>query len=314
MTVVLMSILKTSIPFIVNTWPFKEATMEGWVSLEKSDNCIDAVERCCVVAQEKQCDGTVGFGGSPDENGETTLDALIMDGITLNIGSVVDLRRIKNAVGVARGVLDRTKHSIMAGDGATNLAKKIGFVEESLSTEHSIELWKKWKNSGCIPNFWIDKDANLSKNQLHHDTVGVISSDSFNNMAVATSTNGAIHKIPGRVADSAVPGAGAYVDNEVGAAVCTGDGDYMLRFCPSFLAVESLRNGMNVLDAATSCIKRMKTKMDSLNIQLNAGIIVADNKGNIAAACCGFDTYGFTLCSETTNRSPVFYKVDKINE
>ncbi|RZF45978.1 hypothetical protein LSTR_LSTR011783 [Laodelphax striatellus] len=191
---------------------------------------LDAVERGCTVCEEEQCDFTVGFGGSPDEKGETTLDAMIMDGTTMNMGAVCGLRRIKNAIGVARKVLDNTEHSILAGELATEFAKMVGFKEESLSTVDSTRKWKQWKQYKCQPNSWIasialynvkpdprqscgpyspseDYHENAIKatpdvGENNHDTITMIAIDEDQRTAVGTSSNGKNHKIPGEAEDA----------------------------------------------------------------------------------------------------------------
>ena len=173
------------LPLVVNTWPFTAATARGWQILtELGGSAIDAVEGGCTECEELQCDGTVGFGGSPDANGETTLDALIIDGVTRDAGAVGGLRRVKNAIGVARAVLDHAEHTMLVGDGATDFALSAfgrrhsrapprsaprafgslkvvlgvfavaGFVEESLSTPGSEVLHAEWLEAQCQPNYY----------------------------------------------------------------------------------------------------------------------------------------------------------------
>jgi N4-(beta-N-acetylglucosaminyl)-L-asparaginase len=98
----------------------------------------------------------VGFGGSPDERGETTLDAMVIDAVRMDVGAVASLRRVKNAVGVARAVLFHTTHTILAGDQATEFAAEMGFPVESLSTNTSQSIWKQWKQGSCQPNYRIN--------------------------------------------------------------------------------------------------------------------------------------------------------------
>jgi len=144
--VILMMEKTVSLPLIINTWPWPQAADEGWNTLNKTDCPISAVVDGCSRCEEDQCDGTVGFGGSPDEDGETTLDALIMNGTTMNVGSVGCLRRVKNAIKVARFVLEKTDHTMLVGELATKFALQMGFKEESLSTDQSIEviIFKNW--------------------------------------------------------------------------------------------------------------------------------------------------------------------------
>ena len=148
---------------VVNTWFFTSACQEAWDVLSGPDgNALDAVEAGCSKCERDQCDGSVGYGNHPDENGETTLDAMLMDGSTFNVGAVASLRRVKSAVGVARRVLENTHHSMLAGELATQFAVQMGFAEESLSTEASTQLWEDWKSNNCQPNFWTVRTRPIS--------------------------------------------------------------------------------------------------------------------------------------------------------
>jgi len=117
-------------------------------------SALDAVEQGCTVCEEEQCDGTVGYGGSPDENGETTLDAMIMDGPTHRSGCVAGLRRIKGAVSVARKVMEHSHHTLLVGEWATQFALQMGFKEEDLTTTDSSDVYNEWKTANCQPNYW----------------------------------------------------------------------------------------------------------------------------------------------------------------
>lgn len=178
------------------------------------------------MCEELQCDGSVGFGGSPNEAGETTLDSMIMDGKTMKIGAVAAMREIKEAIAVARHVLDYTKHTLLVGSEATEFAVKMGFVRQNLSTSRNEELINSWKAGNCQPNYWINvspkadescgpyekiENHSSEKNSVNqvdkdnHDTIGMISIDANGNIAAGTSTNGLTYKIPGRVGDSPIP-------------------------------------------------------------------------------------------------------------
>ncbi|CAG4940245.1 unnamed protein product [Colias eurytheme] len=293
-----------NIPIVITTWKFENSTIGAWDVLKEGGSALDAIERGASICESQQCDGTVGFGGSPDENGETTLDALLMNGKTMKVGAVGALRRIKKAVSVARHVLEHTKHSILVGELATQFAVQMGFEEENLTTKHSKKLWMNWHNSGhCQPNFWMDVTPDPSQfcgpyqpkqnlqdrskmikgDRYNHDTIGMVAIDKNGDIAAGTSTNGAKYKIPGRVGDSPIPGAGAYADNTVGAATATGDGDVMLRFLPSFLAVEEMRRGALPTEAAQVAIKRIAKYYPNF-----MGAVVALRKdGKYGAACHG---------------------------
>jgi len=168
---------------------------------------------------------SVGYGGSPNENGETTLDAMVMWAPTREVGAVGCLKRVKKAISVARKVMEETKHTLLVGDDATQFASEMGFTEENLTTNFSHGLWEKWIQNNHQPNYWKGNHTYNSsiehfteKLPTGHDTIGMIAIDSNGNMACGTTTNGLSFKIPGRVGDSPIMGAGAYCDNEVGGA------------------------------------------------------------------------------------------------
>ena len=317
-------------PVVINTWAangFQNAGAKAWKVLnEEGGAALDAVERGCSVCEKLQCDGTVGFGGSPDEKGETTLDAMIMDGVTMNIGAVSDLRRIPNAISVARKVLHHTAHTMLAGDQATSFAVQMGFKEQSLTTNKSQDIWSHWKQNNCQPNFWRNVSPDPSRhcgpykakekfqNVLHssnkidsknHDTVGMVAVDKRGIIAAGTSTNGARHKIPGRVGDSPIPGAGAYADQDVGGAAATGDGDVMMRFLPSLLAVEGMRHGKSPKDAGEMAIRRIVSKYPDFQ----GAMVVLSKTGQHAAVCHGLPggQFPYTLGNPSTGEAKVFY-------
>ncbi|XP_033263707.1 N(4)-(beta-N-acetylglucosaminyl)-L-asparaginase isoform X3 [Orcinus orca] len=207
------------LPLILNTWPFRNAAVAAWRTLASGGSALDAVESGCAACEQEQCDGTVGFGGSPDESGETTLDAMIMDGTTMNVGAVGDLRRIKNAIGVARKVLEHTTHTLLAGESATKFAESMGFINEDLSTNASCALHSDWLAWNCQPNYWrnvipdaskycgpykppsiLKRDGSTYKetgDSYGHDTIGMVVIHKMGNIAAGTSTNGIKFKIPG---------------------------------------------------------------------------------------------------------------------
>ena len=136
-----LSDIVSPVPLVVNTWggSFTAGTEAAYaVLMQPGTSAIDAVEAGGARCEAKQCDGTVGFGGSPDEQCETTLDAMIMDGKTMKSGSVAGLRRIKDAISVARMVLEHTTHTMLSGDLAANFAVEMGFTAENLTSTGSL--------------------------------------------------------------------------------------------------------------------------------------------------------------------------------
>ncbi|KAI1757893.1 asparaginase [Xylaria castorea] len=302
------------LPLVINTWggPFTAATDAAYLSLlDAQTTALDAVELGCSTCEANQCDGSVGYGGSPDENCETTLDAMIMDGTTMKSGSVAALRRIKNAIGVARAVLEHTTHTMLAGDFATDFAVSNGFVAENLTTPESAASCAEWKAGGCQPNYRINTTPDAasscgpySPSPLNsssgsedyasrlqgHDTISMIVLHGSGTMAAGTSTNGASRKVPGRVGDGPITGSGSYVDGDVGGCGATGNGDVMMRFLPCYQAVESLRLGMSPRAAAEDAVRRMLRKYPDVQ----SGIVVVNNKGEHGGAGSGWTfTYAY---------------------
>lgn len=233
---------------------------------------------------------------------------MIMDGATLKSGAVAGLRRVRSAISVARNILEHTTHTLLVGDLATDFAVRAGFSEEDLSTAASKAKCSAWKAAGCQPNYRINVSPDptsscgpytplahpslndAQKHQASHDTVSLIALLADGSMAAGTSTNGASHKIPGRVGDGPITGSGSYVDTDVGACGATGDGDIMMRFLPCYQAVESMRRGMSPLAAAEDAVRRMLRKYP----KASTGLVVVNNKGEHAAAASGWTfTYSF---------------------
>ncbi|KAI1632909.1 asparaginase-domain-containing protein [Biscogniauxia mediterranea] len=300
------------LPMVINTWggDFTAATDAAYLSLVRSQaSALDAVEIGCATCEANQCDGSVGYGGSPDENCETTLDAMIMDGTTMKSGSVAALRRVKDAISVARAVLEHTTHSMLAGELATDFAISNGFVAQNLTTADSAASCEAWRAAGCQPNYRINVTPDPSSScgpyapaalnsssaaeysaPEGHDTISMIALPASGGMAAGTSTNGAGRKIPGRVGDGPIAGSGSYVDADVGGCGATGDGDVMMRFLPCYQAVENLRQGMSPKLAAEDAVRRMVRKYP----EVQSGLVVVNNKGEHGGAGSGWTfTYAY---------------------
>ncbi|KAK6173192.1 hypothetical protein SNE40_016691 [Patella caerulea] len=314
-----------SLPLVINTWGFTNATQKAWSIINNGGKtAMDALVAGCTECEILQCDTTVGYGGSPDEIGETTLDAMVMDGKTQDVGSVGDLRGIKNAIGVARAVMEYTEHTLIVGESASKFAVEMGFTNESLTTNTSIEMTKNWKKNNCQPNFRQNvtpdpkkscgpykpiqnlyntySSSRIDKNigKTNHDTIGMLIIDNNNNIVAGTSTNGANHKIPGRVGDSPIAGAGAYARNKVGGAAATGDGDIMMRFLPSFNAVMLLELGYSPEQAALKALNPIIQFYPSFV----GALIVTNTNGSFAAACHGLPN-GFPYSVRNTDMKDV---------
>ena len=130
-------------PVTVATW-FPTAVTLTQQLLSEGFTALDAVELGCSLCEDQQCDGTVGWGGSPDTGGETTLDAMIMCAETHSVGAVTALRRVKHAISAARKVMTYTQHTLLAGDGATNWSLQMGLPEEDLHSQKSVWEQGNW--------------------------------------------------------------------------------------------------------------------------------------------------------------------------
>ena len=143
-------------PIVINTWPWTRATDSAWdviTSSEPNYSALDAVQAGCSACEVLKCDTTVGWDGSPDESGETTLDAMIMDGNTMDVGSVANLRQIKQAIAVARAVMNYTQHTLLSGNQATDFAIEMGFTPTSLTGSVAAKMTANWTLHHCQPNY-----------------------------------------------------------------------------------------------------------------------------------------------------------------
>lgn len=254
-----------SYPVIISTWNFGiKANEAAWTLLSNGGNSLDAVEQGVRVIEDDPTITSVGYGGLPDEDMKVTLDACIMDWRG-NCGAVGCLENIKNPISVARKVMERTKHVMLVGDGAQKFALAEGFKPMDLLTDQSREKWLEWKekrSDNWVPEHDMD---DLNDN---HDTIGMLAIDSDGKISGAVTTSGLAWKIHGRVGDSAIIGAGLYVDGNVGAAASTGLGEANMRIVGSNIVVEAMRNGMDPQAACEAAVKRA--------IEVHSKILKAD--------------------------------------
>lgn len=283
------------LPVVATTWEFGvKANKAAWAILEKGGNALDAVEAGVNEIELDPHEESVGFGGTPNEVGETTLDAMVMWGPTHEVGAVGCLKRVKKAISVARRVLERTKHTFLVGEDATIFAVRMGFTLESLTNERSSRMWEEWVQRGRKPSHWEDepRDKN-APDPKDHDTIGMVAVDRNGDVCVGLSTNGLDFKIPGRVGDSPITGAGGYCDNDVGGAVATGNGDVMMRFLPSYQTVENMRRGMSPSEAAQEALARIRKK----GYKIGGAIVAVNKKGQVGAAALEFREFPFAVRS-----------------
>ncbi|HJL84689.1 MAG TPA: N(4)-(beta-N-acetylglucosaminyl)-L-asparaginase [Candidatus Marinimicrobia bacterium] len=235
----------------------KKVLASGWDILSKNGSLLDAVEKSANITELDPEDTSVGYGGLPNERGVVQLDASIMYGPTHNCGSVAALEGIKTPCSVARLVMERTDHIHIVGKGAQDFAVAHGFKVENLLTEKSRKIWLQWKENLSDEDDWFPpKDGNYDIDRTT-GTINVLAVDGNGDMAGITTTSGLAWKIPGRIGDSPIIGAGLYVDNEVGAVGATGRGEELLRSCGSFYGVEQMRAGKSPQEACEAVCQRI---------------------------------------------------------
>jgi len=233
--------------------------------LEKNADPLDAVIAGVNIVEDDPDDQSVGLGGLPNEDGVVELDACCMHGPTHKAGGVAALRNIRNPSKVARLVMQRTDHVLLVGEGALQFAKVHGFKEEDLLTDASRKAWLHWKEAHSEIDDWLppnepaENTGARGRVPFEHTwgTINCCAVDAASNIAGVTTTSGLSFKIPGRVGDSPIIGAGLYVDNAVGAAGSTGRGEANLQNCASFLIVELMRSGMDPERACLEVLKRI---------------------------------------------------------
>lgn len=270
---------KINQPIVISTWDFGvEANKVAFKILSVGGKSLDAVEKGVRLVEDDPNERSVGFGGRPDRDGKVTLDACIMDE-NANIGSVACLENIKNPISVARAVMERTPHVMLVAEGALQFAVSQGFKKQNLLTPESEKEWKDWlKTSEYKPVVNIE----------NHDTIGMIALDKNGDLSGACTTSGMAYKMHGRVGDSPIIGAGLFVDNEIGAATATGQGEEVIRTCGAHLVVELMRQGKSPQQACEEAVRRilklvLNRKKDPKDIQI--GFIALNKNGESGGFC-----------------------------
>ena len=264
-------------PLIISSANGLHALDRGMDILKKGGDTLDAVVAAVTVVEDDPNDDSVGYGGLPNEEGEVELDASVMHGPTHRAGSVASVRRIKNVSRLAKTVMENTNHVMLVGDGARRYALAEGFEEMNLLTEHSRKIWLAWKaktsfnwRPGIDSSEWKEHMAVLfdgnreeiayAERVIAHPRTGTIpcmAVDAKGDISATTTTSGLSWKIPGRVGDSPIIGAGCCVDNEVGAAGSTGKGEENIKISGGHTIIEMMRQGKSPTDACLEALGRI---------------------------------------------------------
>src|SRR5712671_76131 len=264
-------------PIMISSANGVHALQKGMDILKSGGDTLDAAVAAVTVVEDDPNDDSVGYGGLPNEQGEVELDASVMHGPTRRAGSVASVRRIKNVSRLAKTVMERTNHVMIVGEGARRFAVAEGFEEMNLLTEHSRKIWLAWKakssfnwRPGIDSPEWKEhisalfdgdeKQIAYAERVIAHPPTGTIpcmAVDANGDISATTTTSGLSWKIPGRVGDSPIIGAGCCVDNEVGAAGSTGKGEENIKISGGHTIVEMMRQGKSPTDACLEAMGRV---------------------------------------------------------
>lgn len=229
-----------------------KVAIEGAVSaLNEGQSVIRCLEHGLAVAEEDPGLVSIGRGSLPNADGELELDASIMDGADLSCGAVCAMRGILPAITVARYVMEKTPHIMLAGDQARRFAMECGMRPQNLMTPNNIEHYKLYLDSPERATAYVH-----TVEEMHADTITMIGKEE-DRFSAACSTSGLSYKLPGRVGDSPIIGAAIYADDEVGTAGATGWGEDLWKQCASVRAIDAMRGGMSAQQACTHVISEM---------------------------------------------------------
>ncbi|NGP76378.1 N(4)-(beta-N-acetylglucosaminyl)-L-asparaginase [Balneolaceae bacterium YR4-1] len=315
-----------SSPLVVSSGNGLPATQRAMEMIMEGSDVLDAVISGVNIVEDDPEDMSVGYGGLPNEDGIVELDACCMHGPTHNAGAVASLRNIKNPSKVAQLVMGRTDHVLLVAEGALEFARAHGFQEEDLLTDKAREYWLRYKENLSDKDDWFsaEQQKEMSLNGLEvikngkkkriTGTISCLGLDSDGNISGVTTTSGLFFKIPGRVGDSPIIGAGLYVDNEVGACGSTGRGEENLKNLSSFLAVEYMRQGMSPTNACLEVCKRIVDKARLPNLlddkgmpDFNVNFYALNKKGEYGCASIyGPSSYAVNDGKENTRKEGAY--------
>jgi N4-(beta-N-acetylglucosaminyl)-L-asparaginase len=251
----------------------KTGVQKAFEMMTGGSDVLDALIAGVNIVELDPEDTSVGYGGLPNADGVVQLDSCCMHGPRRRAGGVACIEGVRTPSRVAQAVMDHTDHHLLVGKGAQDFARNLGFtIEDDLNTPQSRAAWHEWKRR-LDPDHYLDPKRRGEESMrvgLEMVRDGWISADHFygtincngvnaaGDVCGVTTTSGLAWKIPGRVGDSPILGAGLYVDNDVGAAGSTGRGEANLYGLCSFMIVENLRSGMKPLDAGIDALKRIR--------------------------------------------------------
>jgi len=308
----------------------RPAIQVAYDMIARGGDTLEAIVAGVRIVELDPTDNSVGLGGLPNEEGVVQLDASCMHGPTKRAGAVAGLEDIATPAAVAKMVMDRTDHIMLAGAGAKRFALQMGFKEQNLLTEESRDAWLRWKAGLNANDNWLDvptprpRPASSAKptpgappdyddpDLLHvyydergvphtYGTINMDAVDANGDISSVTTTSGLSWKLPGRIGDSPIIGAGQYCDNTVGAAGSTGRGEANIKVCGAFLAVEFMRQGMSPEQAVMKVMERViamteKRLLDDRGRPYFDLHYYAVNKKGEYASATAYENRSFAVC------------------
>src|SRR5262245_42948725 len=261
-------------PVVAATWPFGKTAVEVASKLLAAGKPpLDAALAGAEAVEDDPKVHSVGYGGIGNSIGTVSLDACVMDGKTLDCGSVAAVENIRHVAALARKVYEKTPHVMLVGKGAEWFAIQNGFPLETLLTPESVAEWEK----------------NRPKRKAEpkgHDTVAVLANDGNGKLGGVCTTSGLSYKLPGRVGDSPLIGSGRYVDDEAGAAGATGTGEEIIRVGGSLFIVEQMRAGRTAQQACELAVRRIiAAAVRRGQHPAKVAFLAMSPKGEVGAAC-----------------------------
>ena len=289
-------------PLVIATWPFgKTAVDTALPMIVAGKPVLDAVIAGAQAVENDAGVRSVGFGSLPDRIGRLTLDSCVMDGKTLSCGAVAGLEHIRSASALARLVMDTTPHILLVGEGAKWFALSNGMKLEMPHTLEGIRDWfekhpKNAKKDEKRAAFQGPDDLSLPIAEDNHDTVTVLGLGKDGRLGGVCTTSGLAYKLPGRVGDSPIIGAGLYVDDEAGAAGATGVGEEIIRIGGSHFVVEQMRAGKTPQAACEAAAKRINAVAARRGVHPAVVCFLAINpKGEVGSAATVGSNFAFAV-------------------
>jgi L-asparaginase / beta-aspartyl-peptidase len=244
----------------------REAARAAWAILSAGGSALDAVE-AAVRTLEDDPTYNSATGACLTAAGDVELDASVMDGATLRCGAVAVVKDVKNPITLARRVMERSEHVLLAGPGASAFAREVGIAAYDnalLVTPPQRARWERLRGA-AVPN--------------SHGTVGAVARDRHGHLAAATSTGGMAMKRPGRIGDTPIIGCGTYADDELAAVSCTGHGERIIQLTLARHCADLVGGGRSAMAAAQEAVRRLGAR-----VQGEGGLIVVASRGEVGFA------------------------------